>query len=267
MNIIIDEALRFKNQVRETLIQYNLPFTGIRPTDTYHVYVLSHGILVGYMRSEMGWDYVSFPFYYYADLEVLKVMLDKIDNHYRNKACGIKLPLSNEQDYNAFVTIGFKEAGRLSYNPDGWTKYILQYGFEGVNHPSYPFTVYTSKDPLEEYEREIALHKIPESDKQEVVIAAFDDEDFLGGVYGYLQNGYLYIHLLSVEEQHRGQHLGSELMNQIETYAKDHGVYHAYVATCTFQAFEFYIKCGYKHDVTIPDKPKGYEEFIFSKQL
>lgn len=267
MNYIIDEELVYKDQVRQTLIQYNLPFTGIRPTDTYNIYVLSDGVLVGFLFSEMGWDYVSFPSYYFTDQSVLDVMMEKIHYHYKNKASGIKLPLSKERDYNAFILAGFKEAGKLSYNPDGADKYILRYGFEGVKSTPHSYMVYTAKDPIDEYECEVSKHTKMQPEKEEVVIAAFNNDTFVGGVYGYLQYGYLYIHLLAVEELYRGQDIGTELMNRIEEYAVLHDVHVSYVATCTFQAYEFYLKCGYTHDVTIPDKPKGYDEYIFSKKI
>lgn len=67
----------------------------------------------------------------------------------------------------------------------------------------------------------------------------------IGGAYGWIQYGWLYIDLLWVKENHRHQGLGVKLVNAIETAARNKGINRYYLTTASFQALDFYLKLNY----------------------
>ena len=86
------------------------------------------------------------------------------------------------------------------------------------------------------------------------------------GIYGWLRFGWLYIDLLWVDTSYRGQDLGSRLLEAIESYATQHGVFRANLHTGSFQAPAFYQKRGYEVFAQLPctadDPDSSFPEFI-----
>ncbi len=73
--------------------------------------------------------------------------------------------------------------------------------------------------------------------------------------------GMLYVDVLFVEENHRGEQLGSFLLNKVEAEAKSMGATLSHLDTFDWQAKDFYIKHGYEIFGILegcPPKHKGY---------
>ena len=94
-----------------------------------------------------------------------------------------------------------------------------------------------------------------------------DNGEILGGLYGRFFYQWLFIELLSVPEQARGQGLGSKLMQMAEDLARERKCIGLWLDTFEFQAPEFYKKCGYSEIGHIADYPPGYKHFFFQKRL
>lgn len=86
----------------------------------------------------------------------------------------------------------------------------------------------------------------------------------LGGVGGW---GGLEISILWVREDLRGEGLGSQLLEHMETEGKKLGAWKARLDTFDFQARDFYLKKGYEICGTLKDFPKGHELYYFFKDL
>lgn len=73
-----------------------------------------------------------------------------------------------------------------------------------------------------------------------------DDNRLIGGIYGWIQFGWLFIDLLWVEEGKRAEGLGSKLLAAAEVAARKKGIQRYYLTTSSFQALEFYLKHEYR---------------------
>jgi GNAT superfamily N-acetyltransferase len=94
-----------------------------------------------------------------------------------------------------------------------------------------------------------------------------DNDDIVGGVYARLFYQWLFIDLLAVPEQARGQGMGTKLMQMAEDLAREKECVGLWLETFEFQAPEFYKKCGYSEIGDIADYPPGHKHFFFQKRL
>jgi len=82
--------------------------------------------------------------------------------------------------------------------------------------------------------------------------------------YGYQ---WMFIELLIVPKDARGQDLGTELMQQAEQVARDNNLVGIWLDTFAFQARGFYEKLGYKVFGEITDYPQSYSRYFLEKRL
>ncbi|WP_223527865.1 GNAT family N-acetyltransferase [Pseudomonas sp. BF-B-26] len=107
-----------------------------------------------------------------------------------------------------------------------------------------------------------------EANSQPIALLVRDDNDeILGGLYGRFFYRWLFIELLSVPEQARGQGLGTQLMQMAEDLAREKECIGIWLDTFDFQAPEFYRKLGYSELGQIADYPPGHKRFFFQKRL
>ncbi|QVW21295.1 GNAT family N-acetyltransferase [Pseudomonas hormoni] len=103
---------------------------------------------------------------------------------------------------------------------------------------------------------------------QPLALLVRDDQgEILGGLYGRFFYQWLFIELLSVPEQGRGQGIGSRLMQMAEDLAREKECVGIWLDTFDFQAPEFYRKFGYSELGQIADYPPGHKRFFFQKRL
>lgn len=93
------------------------------------------------------------------------------------------------------------------------------------------------------------------------------DGQVAGGLIGETHWGWLYINLLFVKEELRGQGYGHRLLTLAEEEARQHGATHSYLDTFSFQAPEFYRKQGYEVYGTLEDFPPGHRRYWMRKEL
>lgn len=89
----------------------------------------------------------------------------------------------------------------------------------------------------------------------------------LGGLWGRTVYDWLFVELLVVPEQFRGDDLGSRILAQAEAVARDRGCIGAWLDTYAFQAPEFYRKQGYTAFGAIDDHPRGQKRYFFQKRF
>ncbi|RON24864.1 GNAT family N-acetyltransferase [Pseudomonas brassicacearum] len=94
-----------------------------------------------------------------------------------------------------------------------------------------------------------------------------ENGEILGGLYGRFFYQWLFIELLSVPEQARGQGLGSKLMQMAEDLAREKECVGIWLDTFDFQAPEFYKRLGYSELGQIADYPPGHKRHFFQKRL
>ncbi|HET9221977.1 MAG TPA: GNAT family N-acetyltransferase [Roseiflexaceae bacterium] len=94
-----------------------------------------------------------------------------------------------------------------------------------------------------------------------------DQGQFLGGVYGTVARGWLYLDGIAVAETARHHGLGSRLLQAAEEEARRRGCHHIWLETYSFQARPFYERHGYTIFGTLHDYPIGYSRYFMQKAL
>ena len=94
-----------------------------------------------------------------------------------------------------------------------------------------------------------------------------EDGNTIGGILGGTYWGWMYIDILWVQENHRHQGIGANLLREAEREAKRRGCHHAHLDTMSWQAPGFYQKYGYEVIGILPDIPKGNQKYLLQKDL
>lgn len=89
----------------------------------------------------------------------------------------------------------------------------------------------------------------------------------VGGVIGATYWDWLYINLMWVREDLRGQGFGRQLLEKAEAEARQRGAKRAYLDTFSFQAPAFYKKLGYEEFGRLEDFPAGHTRYFLVKTL
>jgi len=93
------------------------------------------------------------------------------------------------------------------------------------------------------------------------------DEVVVGGIIGATHWDWLYINLMWMKAEFRGQGYGKRLLELAEEEARQRGAKYAYLYTFSLQAPEFYKKYGYEVFGELADFPTGHQRYYLKKQL
>lgn len=92
-------------------------------------------------------------------------------------------------------------------------------------------------------------------------------ELIVGGLWGVSYWRWMFVDQLFVPEAHRGQGLGTALLKQAETKARERRCIGVWLLSFSFQAPQFYLRQGYKPFGNIEDYPPGHSCTYFVKRL
>ena len=122
---------------------------------------------------------------------------------------------------------------------------------------------------LQDGYRAFTEEQIGKEDRREIAFFVRDrDGSVVGGVKGGFGNyGWLWIDLLWVSEEFRGQGYGAKLMAHIEEEARKGGCTNAYLNSFSFQAVDFYRKMGYRIFGEMENFPPGHRVCCLTKAL
>jgi GNAT superfamily N-acetyltransferase len=93
------------------------------------------------------------------------------------------------------------------------------------------------------------------------------DGRLVGGLSGWAWGGCGYVDVLWVAGDHRGQGVGTRLMDAAEAVARASGCALMVLSTHTFQAPGFYARRGYVEVGRTPDYPRGHAQVHLTKSL
>jgi GNAT superfamily N-acetyltransferase len=93
------------------------------------------------------------------------------------------------------------------------------------------------------------------------------DQQIAGGLIGETHWEWLYISLLFLKEEVRGQGYGHRLLTMAEDEGRRLGAKNVYLDTFSFQAPEFYKQHGYEVFGELKGFPPGHTRYYFTKQL
>lgn len=91
--------------------------------------------------------------------------------------------------------------------------------------------------------------------------------EVIGGLNGKLLYRWMFIELLVVPEQTRGQGMGSRLMGMAEDLAREKNCVGIWLDTFDFQAPDFYRRHGFSEFGQLQDYPPGHQRLFFHKRL
>ncbi|PZD73624.1 Acetyltransferase [Acaryochloris thomasi RCC1774] len=93
------------------------------------------------------------------------------------------------------------------------------------------------------------------------------EQQVVGGLVGETSRQWLHVDMLWVHETFRRRGYGSILLSTAEQEAIKQDCRYAYLDTFSFQAPDFYQKCGYVVFGELPDFPEGRSRFFLKKEL
>ena len=94
-----------------------------------------------------------------------------------------------------------------------------------------------------------------------------DSGQVMAGLVAETFGNWLEIEYLFVKEDLRGQGIGSQLLQQAESEAKNRNCRFAFVNTYQFQAPDFYKRHGYKEVLRLQDYPYTGQRHYYQKDL
>ncbi|MFB3303908.1 GNAT family N-acetyltransferase [Pseudomonas sp. AMR01] len=92
-------------------------------------------------------------------------------------------------------------------------------------------------------------------------------QEVVGGLYGKISYGWLFVELLSIPDAMRTQGTGTRLMRTAEEFAREQGCVGIWLDTFSFQAPGFYRKLGFTEFGHMDDYPLGHQRHFFQKRL
>ncbi|WP_171408443.1 GNAT family N-acetyltransferase [Pseudomonas aeruginosa] len=107
----------------------------------------------------------------------------------------------------------------------------------------------------------------PKSESIALLVRDEQTNDIIGGLYGEIFYRWLFIELLAIPEETRGQGTGSRLMNMAEDVAREKGCVGIWLDTFDFQAPAFYQRHGFTEFGHLDDFPPQHKRFFFQKRL
>ena len=123
-------------------------------------------------------------------------------------------------------------------------------------------------DKLVEYNKS-QVPKTQEKDFVDIEKKIVDEEGNI--IAGYLAVMYcwkvIYLDALWVDERYRKSGLGSQLLKNLEKFAKAEECTLIHLDTFDFQAKDFYIKHGYDLFGTLEDCPEGHSRYYLKKKF
>lgn len=113
------------------------------------------------------------------------------------------------------------------------------------------------------------VQSFPRAESQKIDLMAWTPEGkLIGGINSEWVNwGILFIHLLFVKEEFRGNGYGCSLLKEVEDRARSYGCYLSHLDTFDFQGKDFYVANGYSVFGVLDDCPKGHKRYYLKKKL
>lgn len=184
----------------------------------------------------------------------------------------MKLYTEVESRVEDFKSIGFNIGGITEGTPRTPSYFYLENTDFNIKS-NYQTEVIVETEKIDKYDS-ILLNKIEmynrdnninPIEERNLMLAALDNDKFVGGVQGVITEDSMYIARLAVDEEYRGNGIGITLMCKMEEKAKELKVFSINLGTVVFQARKFYEKLGYKVVLVKENDPKGFKSYSMLK--
>jgi ribosomal protein S18 acetylase RimI-like enzyme len=108
--------------------------------------------------------------------------------------------------------------------------------------------------------------QVPPSENINLILRDQDGQ-IVGGVLGRMYRFALFIHILWISEQVRGQGYGSRLLEEMESIARAKGCKLIHLDTWSFQAPDFYKKHGFEIFGILEGFLEGFKRYFLRKDI
>ena len=108
---------------------------------------------------------------------------------------------------------------------------------------------------------------IAEAGFRPLAVKAKQGDTICGGIFAYLNWNWVQVSLVWVHPEHRGNGLGSKLIDALEARARSEGCKFAHLDTFSFQARPFYERFGYEVFAELSEYPPGHSRYFMKKTL
>lgn len=269
----IDHKEDHKEDLLYHLRKHNVGFLENTTEEIKYIYLYRNESLCGAIKARLHWDWVGFSNVYYEDVHVLQALVSEVVKHIEGDLIGYQTFSYVKQTVADFKQAGFEVVGTIpgpKYLGDRINLQLTDLHYS-VDHN---YSVNITKDELEEHKtflediqnQYIKKHQL-EYYPNQILYVAMDDETFCGGIEIEEYTTFLHIHLLAVNQEYRGNKIGTNLMRFAEEYAIKHNKEFIDLSTVEFQARPFYEKLGYQVTFTRDNYPKGYKCYNLYKKL
>lgn len=99
------------------------------------------------------------------------------------------------------------------------------------------------------------------------IILRDQGNEIIAGIITRIYLKAMFVEALWIDEKYRRRGIGKELLNKVESHAKDIGCTFMHLDTFSFQAIDFYIKCGYSIFAVLEDYPDNIKRYYLKKYL
>lgn len=107
-----------------------------------------------------------------------------------------------------------------------------------------------------------------EKEQKKFGFYAYDKDNIVGGAYGFVDSGYwTFLDLLFVDENYRNMDIATNLMKQVEKFAKENNCVGIRTETWSFQARGFYEKMGFTVYGQLENHPPYATDYLLKKVI
>lgn len=269
---ILDKEKKYQDELLVHLRAHNKSFTGEKTTMTKHIYCVKNDKLLGSLKATLSWDWVGLGDVYYQNTDILKELLSKTVKLFPDYI-GIKAINQVERRHKDFLEAGMTHRTMLEGTPQTPNTYFSD--MINIKVPSSgTYHILSSDTPIHEYNKivqnEVEMYNKKHNtiyDPEVILYVALDGDKFAGGIQMEINKDSMYVDLLAVNKEYRGQDIGTKLMDYAEQVARERNLYSINLGTTEFQARTFYEKQGYNVIFTRQNFPKGFECYTLLKKL
>jgi GNAT superfamily N-acetyltransferase len=267
-----DTNQTYDEQIKILLRTYNAQFVNYDDRDCIYLYAIAHNQLIGALIVRHAWDWATIGNIYYQNNQVLDDLIQKAWQYYQEKAVGIKFFTQVLEQFNDFVSAGFKQVNQIYYDDE----FIYYYAdLTKLKEKSIDNDILLCHEPIEVYQEILDQHVYNFKKKHQINddvigrfdMAALDEEKCIGGIQCEHYENILYINRLVVDTNYKNRAIGSHLINEAIQYAIKNNLKFIELGTVEFQARPFYEKFGFKVVHTRNNNPKGYKNYSMIKKL
>ena len=185
---------------------------------------------------------------------------------------GVWLSSFSVQAPGFYQKLGYRIIGRLPDRPPGHEDVFLVRDHGLADRPA-TMVVTDAPDPAIRQRilqplRDFTDQRVGATEFRTLAVLLKDESgQIFGGLWGYTGRGWLFVELLGLPPEARGQGMGTRLMTMAMDEARQRGCIGVWLDTFSFQARPFYERLGFSVFGEINNYPTGHHRYFLARKL